>query len=247
MSSDPRDLEGYSRDYRQLPFEPTQAAFRRRLLLAQIARLKPAEVLEVGCGEHPLFTDLPHTRITVVEAAPAFAEAAARRAANRPDVTVLAGRLEDVAERLRPHAMVVVGCLLHEVADPQALLTAVRQVCQPGGWLHVSVPNAKSLHRLLALSMGLIDRVDSLSETQRLMQQRATYDMPALVAELAGSGFEVVDRGSLFVKPFSHAQMQALVDQGFMTTAMLEGLDRLVEHLPLLGSELWCNAVRIDV
>ena len=36
--------------------------------------------------------------------------------------------------------------------------------------------------------------------------------------------------------------MQQLVDQGFLTPAMLDGLDRLATDLPALGSELWCNA-----
>ena len=108
--------------------------------------------------------------------------------------------------------------------------------------LHLSVPNAHSLHRLLAVAMGLIDSPKALSLTQLTMQQRSTYDSQTLHAELNRAGFQVTDSGSLFVKPFTHAQMQQLVDQGFMTPAMLDGLDRLAVIEPNLGSEIWVNA-----
>lgn len=245
MNRPDRDLDDYARQYRRLPFEPVQAAYRRRRVLQEVARLAPQRLLEVGCGERPLFTELSGMEIVVVEAADAFAQGARDLGAGRPDVRVLAGRLEDVAVTdgaLGPFDLVVLSCLLHEVADPQGLLAAVRRVCAPGAWVHVNVPNAGSLHRLLAVAMGLIEAPGALSATQRTMQQRATYDAASLHAELACAGFEVVDAGSLFVKPFTHAQMQQLVDQGFMTPAMLDGLDRLATDLPALGSELWCNA-----
>ena len=108
--------------------------------------------------------------------------------------------------------------------------------------VHVNVPNARSLHRLLAVSMGLIGAPTDTSNTQRTMQQRATYDRESLRTELECAGFMVQDEGSLFVKPFTHAQMQQLVDQHFLTPAILDGLDRLIDYLPEFGSEIWVNA-----
>lgn len=123
------------------------------------------------------------------------------------------------------------------------MLAAARKLCNTSGVLHVNVPNARSLHRLLAVSMGLIPEPGAPSETQRRMQQRAaTYDAASLRADLMAAGFEVVQQGSLLVKPFTHAQMQSLLDSGFMTSAMLDGFDKLVNELPDLGSEIWANA-----
>jgi hypothetical protein len=93
--------------------------------------------------------------------------------------------------------------------------------------------------------MGLIDDPTTPSQTQHTMQQRsAVYDRERLVSELAGAGLEVFEGGTLFIKPFTHQQMQQLVDHGFLTTAMLDGLARLVDWLPELGSEVWVNARR---
>ena len=239
-----RDLVDYGEQYRQLPFEPLQAGFRRRRVLAQVARRRPRRLLEVGCAERPLFLDLPGQEAVVVEPTAVFAAEARRMAADRPGVTVVEALLEEApaAELGGPFDLVVVSGLLHEVPDPQRLLRAARGACAPDGVVHVNVPSAGSLHRLLAVAMGLIPDPAAESETQRRLQQRHVYDAAGLDRELADAGLRVLERGSILVKPFTHAQMQQLVDAGFLTDALLDGLDRLTELLPELGSEIWVDA-----
>jgi SAM-dependent methyltransferase len=241
----PRDLVGYADEYRTLPFEALQAGFRRRLVLARVATHRPRRLLEIGCGEKPLFLDLPGVAVAVIEPAPSFAAEARRLGAGRSDVQVVEAFAEDVDAGSigGPFDMVVLSCLLHEVPDPQRLLAAARGFCAPHGVLHVNVPSARSLHRLLAVAMGLIPHPAAESDTQRLMQQRReVYDAPGLEREVTAAGFEVRNRGSLFVKPFTHGQMQHLVDTGFLTPQLLDGLDALAALLPDLGSELWVDA-----
>jgi ubiquinone/menaquinone biosynthesis C-methylase UbiE len=237
-----RDLAAYTEQYRRLPFEPVQALYRRRRVLSEIERYAPRRLLEVGCGHMPLHTDLSGMHITVVEPAAEFARNARSTLAAGADVKVIEAFLEEVELPEMPFDMVVVSCLLHEVDDPQALLAAVRRMCSSNTVVHVNVPNARSLHRLLAVAMGLIDRPEAHSQTQAAMQQRGIYDLQTLEVELFAAGFAVRERGSLFVKPFTHGQMQQLVDQRFMTPAMLDGLGRLADTLPELGSEIWVNA-----
>jgi 2-polyprenyl-3-methyl-5-hydroxy-6-metoxy-1,4-benzoquinol methylase len=237
-----RDLAAYTEQYRRLPFEPVQALYRRQRVLAEIARYAPQRLLEVGCGHMPLHTDLSGMHITVVEPAAEFARNARSTVAPGADVKVIEACLEEVDPPKKPFDMVVVSCLLHEVDDPQALLAAVRRMCGIDTVVHLNVPNARSLHRLLAVAMGLIDRPEAHSQTQTTMQQRGIYDLQSLEVELTAAGFAVREHGSLFVKPFTHGQMQQLVDQQFMTPAMLDGLGRLADTLPDLGSEIWVNA-----
>jgi len=238
-----RDIDDYTAQYLLLPFEPIQAAYRRRRVLSRVAACAPKRLLEVGCGHAPLFTDLPGMVVTVVEPSPVFAGAARALAAGRKDVSVVDGFVEDLAAPVEPYDMVIASCVLHEVEDAPSFLAGLRRQCGPSTVLHVNVPNVRSLHRLLAVAMGLISAPGQTSATQRTMQQRGIYDSASLRDEIERAGFALREAGSLFVKPFTHAQMQQLVDQGFMSTAMLDGLDALVATLPELGSEIWAEAV----
>jgi SAM-dependent methyltransferase len=244
MTEKKRNMTEYVYEYLELPFEPIQVGYRRRLVLDQIARIAPQSLLEIGCGELPLFIDLPPTiKVTVVEPAAVFAENARRLSLLRSSVRVEQAFIENFNPQDTCFDMIILSCVLHEVHDPAALLAAVRQICGPTTVLHVNVPNAYSLHRLLAVAMGLIPHPGAQSDTQRIMQQRATtYDINSLAGELKIAGFELLDQGSLFVKPFTHEQMQRLVDDGFMTSEMLDGFDKLVNWLPHLGSEIWTNS-----
>jgi SAM-dependent methyltransferase len=242
-----RDLGDYVTQYRALPFEGVQVRYRRRLVLERVAAHGPGRLLEIGCGEWPLFCDLPGLESVVIEPTPAFADLARTLAADRPEVTVVEGFAESVDPAVVGRFdLVVLSCLLHEVPDPQRLLAAARAFCRPGGVLHVNVPSARSLHRLLAVAMGLITDPAAISDTQRRMQQRGIYDAQSLEAELRRAGFVVLERGGIFVKPFTHAQMQRLVDEGFLTPDLLDGLAALAGTVPALASELWMDAEPID-
>lgn len=244
ISPKPRDMTDYVAQYVALPFEAIQLKYRRALVLSEIRRLAPKRLLEIGCGEIPLFTDLgDDIEFTVLEPAAEFAANAIRLSESNSNIKVVQCYVEDYAPAKAEFDMIVLSSVLHEVNDPAKMLASVRRLCGPSTVVHVNVPNARSLHRLLAVAMGLIGDPSEQSGTQITMQQSSiTYDAKSLQVELSQAGFTVAEQGSLFVKPFTHAQMQRLVDEGFITTNMLDGFQKLVDWLPEFGSELWVNA-----
>jgi len=240
-----RDFDRYSADYAALPFEDVQVRYRRRHLLDMLKRFNSTNMLEVGCGMEPLFLHFDGFQsMHVIEPAEDFHAAAFAAAGGRANVKVILGTLEAVAPSLMPGSFdcVLMSSLLHEVPNPQELLHAARALCAGDGTLHVAVPNANSLHRLLAVEMGLAPDVHDLSDTQRLMQQSTTFDRQSLHALLDAAGFEVLESGSFFVKPFTHAQMAALLEHRVLNDAILDGLYALSSRLPNFGSELYAIA-----
>jgi 2-polyprenyl-3-methyl-5-hydroxy-6-metoxy-1,4-benzoquinol methylase len=240
-----RNLQDYSLQYKELPFEPIQIIYRRKKVLEEIAAVSPRTLLEVGCGNLPLFVDLEENlgiKHTIVEPTKQFVENAHASSKHRSDVNIFHGFIEDFSGK-DSFDMVVASCVLHEVLDPKKFLSAIRSVCNHNTILHINVPNANSLHRLLAVAMGLIKSQADQSATQKLMQQRTeVYDSLSFNAEIVDAGFKIIRSGSLFIKPFTHLQMQYLVDLGFMTREMLDGLNGLIDALPDNGSELWITA-----
>lgn len=240
-------MNAYVEAYRSIPFEPIQIAFRRKLVLQQVGKFSPKSLLEVGCGEMPLFLDLPFDmKVTIVEPALEFAANALELSSNFINTRVINNFIENVCFDGDKFDMIVLSCVLHELENPKTMLLAIKKLCHKNTIVHINVPNASSLHRQLACSMGLIPNINATSDMQKNMQQNSrVYSMDTLLKELADNGFEKKDSGSIFVKPFTHHQMQVLVDSGFMTEAMLDGFANLANIMPDLGSEIWTNAVSL--
>lgn len=203
-------------------------------------------MLEVGCGDAPLFTDLPDVDVVVVEPAAAFSTAARQLARGHGSAVVHQAFLEDVvpAELGPPFDVVVVSALLHEVPDPEAMLRGAVACCAPDGVVHVNVPSATSLHRRLGVAMGLIDDLAEVTATGAVLSQSAVFDAGALEALVVSCGLQVVARGGLLVKPFSHHQMAAAMEAGVIDGAVVDGLDRWAVREPDLASEIWVDARR---
>lgn len=242
-----RNIKNYTNAYQQSPFEPVQAKYRRELVLRLIEQLNPTSILEIGCAEAPIFTDLSAgTTVTVVEPSPVFAENARRQAIDYPNARVIEGFIEDqqIGEN---YGMVLLSSVLHEVVEPESLLKAIHQLCGQDTLLHINVPNANSLHRQLAVAMGLMADVKEISGTQKSMQQVVpAYDFETLVNLVRRAGFDVVEKGGMFVKPFTHAQMQHLLDHGFLNQSMLDGFSKLAYSMPEMASEIWLNVKKCN-
>lgn len=237
----------YAEQYEHGGFETILVAVRRRQVLEAMSRGPHRRVLEVGCGLEPLFTSFEGwDHFTVVEPSPEFANRAKVLAAGRDDVRVVQAFFEDAAAELpsEPPDFVAVSSLLHEVQDPRRLLKAIRAVCGPETVVHINVPNVRSFHRLLALEMGLIGDLFAASELERRFQRHTRFDMYALGRMVEEEGFAVQRSGSYFVKPFTHAQMQAMLNAKIIDVKVIEGLAAMSAHLPEMGSEIFVDARR---
>ena len=243
-----RNIDDYAEKYTREPFENVMVKIRKRMIISQCTKYDCHSMLEVGCGLSPLFMDMDHySEMTIVEPSRHFAENAQMLAettkCNRA-ISVYNDFVENVSDALRSEKrfdIIVVSSLLHEVEYPQKLLKSIRDLCDDTTVVHFNVPNAYSLHRLIALEMGIISDVHDRSAQQVQMQRHSTYDMKSFEDEICDGGFEVVEKGSYFVKPFTHAQMKKCMDDGIMERRILDGLYRLVEYMPELGSEIFID------
>ena len=108
--------------------------------------------------------------------------------------------------------------------------------------LHINVPNADSLHRMLAKAMGLISDTHNLSSRNIELLQQRVYDKQSLQHEVESLGFVVVEQGGYFVKPFTHGQMQSMTP--ILGTGVLDGLYKLGIEQPGIASEIYAEVRR---
>lgn len=160
--------------------------------------------------------------LEVVEGSGLLCEAAAKR---HPGLGVHHALFEHFTPA-DPYDAVLALHVAEHVEDPRALLTRVASWLKPGGRIVVVVPNSESLHRRLAVRMGLQGQLDDLSERDHLVGHRRVYALDGLVADLEAAGFDVTDDFGWFLKTVPNAMMLDWPSE------LIEALTTISEEIP---------------
>lgn len=238
-----KDIQAYSEKYLIPGFEEYKVIYRRKKILEIIEQYRPKNILEIGCGTEPLFQYVENTDFTIVEAAQDFYQNAVDMSKDKAgSIKVIKGFFEEIASALSEHYdMVICASLLHEVEYPKKLLKAIAYVCDKDTIVNVIVPNANSIHRILGKEMGILDDVHDKSENNITLEQNIVFDKNILKAMLVECGYEIIDEGGFFVKPFSHEQMYKMIQARIINEKVLNGLYSLGEYMVDFASELYVN------
>lgn len=247
-----RDINDYAEKYIDEPCEKYQVFYRRKHILQIMKNYPHRVILEVGCGLEPLFPYIDYyDKLMVVEPAKAFADnlkSVIARDHAQDKVSFLHGFLEKEADTIVQMDInfdyMVVSSLLHELDEPHEFLEAVRKLCSENTVVHINVPNAKSIHRLMAKEMGMISNIYELSDLQIRMQRRRVYDLELLIETVENAGFEVLEHGSYLPKFLTSGQMEEILDKRIVSEEIFHGLDRLSSYLPEYGSEIYVQVKR---
>ena len=116
--------------------------------------------------------------------------------------------------------VILANHVLEHVNDPVELMKAkFSNWLMNDGIIFVTVPNAKSLHRLIGKEMELLKCEYDLNNSDREGGHQRVYDISILKDHIEKAGFEIVDFGGYNIKLVSLMQMkdwsQALLDAIF--------------------------------
>jgi 2-polyprenyl-3-methyl-5-hydroxy-6-metoxy-1,4-benzoquinol methylase len=192
--------------------------------------LRPQDrVLEFGCATGLMTALLAERSVSIDALERAEAYVARARARALPGTTVHHGAIFDWTPPGRFHHVVAAN-LINELPDPARFLAHCRDHLAPGGLLHLTANNPRSLHRLVAREMGLLEDVHAVSDRGERYQSAPLYDADELEALAAAAGLICVHREGVIVKPLTNAQLAELPD------AVIDGLDALTRELPGHGA-----------
>lgn len=227
MSTD-APVSGYSSAYD--PDGDFDSRYTRATGARVAERVRAGErVLELGCATGLMSVPVAAAGGLVTGLDRSAAYLARARARRLPGARFLRAGLEDpgwegVTGRGFAH---VLACnLIHEMDDPVTLLARARAVLAPGGLVHLSLQNPLSIHRLVALEMGLIDRLTDVSERGLRYATRGVWTADELEDMAAAAGLAAVAREGVMLKPLPNAMMEALPGD------VLDGFERAARHLP---------------
>jgi ubiquinone/menaquinone biosynthesis C-methylase UbiE len=189
-------------------------------MVKMMHHVRGPEVLEMGVGDgmwtEALIERFGHTHI--VDASRKLLDATRVRHGNAAIV------FESFFEVFSPpdicFSTIIATHILEHVEDPVLVLRRARNWLAPGGRILIIVPNATSLHRQLAVLMGIQPSIYSFSPRDHQVGHVRVYDLPKLRSDIAEAGFRVLEERGMFLKilpnhmmtHFSDELLKALVD-----------------------------------
>lgn len=181
-------------------------------------------VIELGYGEGITLDRLSGipANYTVIEGAPSLIEIARQR---HPKVDVVGQLFEDYRPS-KPFDKLLALHVLEHVDDPVTLAKHLASWLKPDGEIVVVVPNKESLHRRLAVIMGLIPELATLGSRDHLVGHQRVYGINELEADLRTAGFEPFERKGFFLKTLPNSMMLK------HTSELVKALNVVGDHLP---------------
>lgn len=191
-------------------------------------------VLDVGCASGVMSSVLVTAAkdVDLLDGSAEYIDEARKRLAGHANVRYYA-ELFETYKPDRHYEVVTCSHVLEHVLDPIDLLERMKAWLAPGGTMIVCVPNALSVHRLLGVEMGFLQKPTDLSERDHQIGHRRVYDAQTLAADIRKAGLRHGDLKGILLKPFPNAQMNALPE------AIVKGLLDVGSRMPNYASEIY--------
>jgi trans-aconitate methyltransferase len=220
------------------PDREVDAVFTDAIAQHVLADLRGDIALELGLGDRVWTPRLLERfdRVVSVDGSPQLVEAAAAQISD-PRWQGVVSYFEEFTPEVLVDVVVATGVLEH-VDDPRLILGRARSWLRPDGQLIVTVPNGGSLHRHLAVAMGLIDDPATLGDSDHRLGHQRVFTVDHLVGDIEASGFAVVHLEGLLAKTLPNALLVGCTDD------QLRGLVQVGRLLPVeLSGTLFVRAV----
>lgn len=192
-------------------------------------------VLEIGLGDGGFLRQLAaaFNNVLAVDGSSFIIEKVRHSLRNFKNIEYI----ESYAETLKSNSTydnIVMSHILEHIENPVEALKNVANIMHGESVIYISVPNADSIHRQVAVEMGLLERCDSLNETDIAVGHCRVYTLKMLREHAEAAGIKVIASGGVMLKPLSNGQISK-----FFTTEMVKGFIAVGDRYPELCGDIY--------
>jgi len=169
--------------------------------------IKGKKVLEMGCSTGVMTRRLikKFPNLSVIDGSHKYIEYV-KKIINAKRAEFIVSLFEDFETKEKFDDIIMANVLEH-VENPVHILKKAKNWLKKNGRIHIIVPNANSLHRIIGHKMGLIKRVTDFSKNDKKIEHRRVYTAELLKRDIKIAGLRAVFSKGIFLKPLSHTQM----------------------------------------
>ncbi|MFZ2956833.1 MAG: methyltransferase domain-containing protein [Candidatus Ozemobacteraceae bacterium] len=190
-------------------------------------------VLELGSDESPTSSVLVRwsERLTIVDMVDKSSLKLLQDTA-LSSVNFVLSRWEDFSTDEKFSDIVLTDSLEH-VDDPVQTLSLCGKWLAQGGHLHIIVPNALSLHRLIGVEMGFLETPYHFNQNDVGSGHRRVYDTTLIRHDISAARLAISRMEPIQCKPFTDTQSQQF------SIPYIEALDKIARFFPDNGAEIY--------
>jgi 2-polyprenyl-3-methyl-5-hydroxy-6-metoxy-1,4-benzoquinol methylase len=221
-------------------YKNTSWGFYTKIVWYSYVSIKPffhgEHCLEMGPadGEMTRFLKDDFKKLTVVDASPEYVAAAKKLGKNVDGHTALFEEFEPTEK----FDTIIMSHVLEHVQDPVLVLERAKKWLAPGGRIIAVVPNADSMHRRLGVKLGMLERQNQLNDQDVEIGHRRVYNREMLDQDIRTTGLQVINKGGIFLKLLSNAQMLTFEDD-----KLIDAMFELGKDFPQHCSEIYAVCV----
>ena len=162
-------------------------------------------ILELGYGDGIInkYLNTAGFPVEVLEGSPKIISKAK---SENPNIKVYQALFEEFVCN-DPYDCVLAMHVLEHIDDPVELLIKMKTWLLPGGVILIIVPNKNSLHRQLAVEMGLQQELDDLSPRDLIVGHQRVYSHDTLTGDVEAAGYEVLEETGFCLKCLPNGMM----------------------------------------
>lgn len=163
-------------------------------------------VLEMGYGEGNFTEELVKRNFkpTVLDGSEVLLKKAKQLHGDKVEV---ASALFEEYQPTQKFDCVLATHVLEHVDEPIVLLKEMKKWLNANGKIIIIVPNKESLHRQLAVIMGLQPALDTLGARDKLVGHQRVYSIDTLSKDVSESGLRVIETAGFFLKTLPNSMM----------------------------------------
>jgi 2-polyprenyl-3-methyl-5-hydroxy-6-metoxy-1,4-benzoquinol methylase len=137
----------------------------------------------------------------------------------------------------KKYDVIYMGHILEHLKDPVIALKNIKSLMHDKSIVYISVPNANSIHRLVATKMGLLQTPESLNKRDIELGHQIVFHPENFQLTVQEAGLKINHFGGVMIKPISNSQISKDWNR-----EMIDGFIALGDDLPELCGDIYIVA-----